>query len=140
VRFCHYARRDPCDNGGFGDIMRGLMNMGLWTVRTRYRSDVPKEELRRILMARSGKLVILAVDLDSWPEARGDAYHSVGVICGGGTGHLKGQVRTMDPIEHHYNFRDVDGVIAAAMEYGREHHDVPGTLDFIIATPPLEKR
>ena len=76
--------------------------------------------------------------MDSWPASNGDAYHSVGVICGQGTGQHKGKVRTMDPAEHAYRWRDVDGVIAAAMEYNREHHETPGTIDVLIVLPPRE--
>jgi hypothetical protein len=134
--FCRFARKDPRDNGGISDVMRGLTNMGL---RYLYKPDVPKADLRRVLMSPTGKLVMLEIDMDSWPESNGDAYHSVGVICGGGTGQNRGNVRTMDPAEHHYEWRDVDGVIAAAMEYNREHHETPGTIDALFVLPPQEK-
>lgn len=135
IRFCALARKSPCDNGGLSDMMRGLSNAGL---RFRYRADVPKAAVRRLLLARTGHLVALEIDMDSWPVSNGDAYHSVGVICGQGTGQRKGKVRTMDPAEHEYRWRDVDGVIAAAAEYNREHHETLGTIDVLVITPPKE--
>lgn len=135
--FCAQARKGPCDNGGISDMQRGLQNMSLYR-RARYRPDVPKDALRRTLLRRSGLLVALEIDMDSWPASSGDAYHSIGVICGQGEGPTKGKVRTMDPAEHEYRWRDVDGVIAAAALYNREHHELPGTIDALIVTPPLE--
>ena len=137
VTFCSRAGKSPCQNGGLSDMIRGLMTMDLWG-RCKYRADVPKADLRALLMRRSGALVALEIDMDSWPESNGDEYHSIGVICGGGTGPNKGQVKTMDPAEHRYNWRDVDGVIAAAAEYNREHRELPGTIDALIVLPPME--
>ena len=97
VTFCSRAGKSPCQNGGLSDMIRGLMTMDLWG-RCKYRADVPKADLRALLMRRSGALVALEIDMDSWPESNGDEYHSIGVICGGGTGPNKGQVKTMDPL------------------------------------------
>lgn len=133
VRFCALARKDPCENGGLSDMIRGLETAGQKYV---YRADVPKDEVRRILRSRTGKLVALEIDMDSWPASNGDAYHSIGVVCGIGTGKFAGKVKTMDPAEDNYRHRDLDGVLTAALEYNAEHHERPGTIDVLIVTPP----
>jgi hypothetical protein len=136
--FCRYASKSPCENGGIADMIRGLMHMGLWA-RCKSLENVDKFVLRKKLMARTGALVALEIDMDSWPASTGSVYHSVGVICGQGTGPNKGKVKTMDPAEHAYKWRDVDGVIAAAMEYNREHREVLGTIDALVVLPPMVK-
>lgn len=136
--FCAQARKSPCDNGGISDMQRGLQNMSLYH-RATYRPDIPKDVLRRSLLRRTGNLVALEIDMDSWPASNGDVYHSVGVICGQGDGQNKGKVKTMDPAEHEYRYRDVDGVIAAAMAYNVQHHETPGTIDALVVVPPMVK-
>jgi hypothetical protein len=125
--------------GGQWDAVKVLRKMGL-AKRARYYDDMPRRNLRKKLLRRTGNLVMLETDFENWidPEERGDFYHSIGVIAGAGTGKRRGKVLVMDPYEREkrYKWRDVDDVIDAAMEYAREHADAKGTCDVLIVTPP----
>ena len=132
-----------CQPGGMADWIRGLMAFEVWA-RGKARYDVPSEEVRRLLLQRSGKLMALETDFEDWPESsvcqpdfndRENAYHGIGVICGEGTGANKGKVRVMQPLCMGYRWVLVSEVMQAANTYNREHREVPGTLDFVIVTP-----
>ena len=136
-RFCAWPQA-TLHNGGISDVIRGLTNMGLWGRCIAYRADVPQGRRPPPAHGAHGRArQPWRSTWTRWPESNGDVYHSIGVICGQGTGPNKGQVKTMDPAEHRYNWRDVDGVIAAAAEYNREH-ETPGTIDALIGLPPME--
>src|SRR3972149_10555086 len=95
-----------CQPGGMADWIRGLMAAGGWG-RCKAPYDVPVDEVRRLLLRRSGALIALETDFEDWPEAsvcqpdfnaREDAHHGIGVICGEGTGPHRGEVRVMQPL------------------------------------------
>jgi hypothetical protein len=136
------AGRD-CQTGGLADMMRGLLNLGLWG-RAKYRDDVPTAELRTMLRRRNGALVALETDFDSYPDRSScqpgfDGNHSIGVVCGIGTGVHRGEVRVMDPLCRMYRWVDLDGVIASALEYNRDHGEKQNTVDLIVVLPPVER-
>lgn len=135
-----------CETGGLSDIIRGLMNMGLWGRRTRYRVDVPKADVRAFLMRRSGNVVCMETDFQDWPEVtvcqpsfndKDNAYHSIAVICGEGTGDNRHKVRVGNSLCQRWRWVDVDEVIHAAVVYNDEHRETRGTIDLIVVTPPL---
>jgi len=133
------ARKPRLSTGGIADTIRVLKRVGLWK-RGRYYEDMPRKNLRKKLLRRTGNLVMLETDFENWidPEERGNFYHSIGILCGNGTGKNRGKVLVMDPYEREkkYKWRDVDDVVAAAMEYAREHGDAKGTCDVLIITRP----
>lgn len=135
------ARKADCLPGGIADIVRVLMALGLWH-RAKYRADIPVAELRRMLLRRSGAVVMLETDFGSWPDEakcnQTDALHSVIVICGNGTGDKRGKVMTGDPLCARWRWTDVDGVLNAARAYNAGHHETPGTIDALIVLPPME--
>lgn len=146
TQFRAFARVPNCLPGGLADMMRGLMAMGLWG-RCKLRNDVPKDELRAMLMRRSGAVVALETDFQDWPEGtvcqpdfndRPNAYHSIAVLCGGGTGRQQGCVRVGNPLCMDWRWVDVDDVVHAVMVYNREHFETPGTADCIVVLPPQE--
>lgn len=147
TKFRALARKSgsPCQTGGLADMVRGLMNAGLWS-KGKYIADMPKADLRRMLLRRNGALVALETDFQDWPEATvcqpgyndlDDAYHSIGVICGEGKYKQKGKVLVENPLCKGYRWVDVDVVIEAVMTYNREHNERRGTADLIIVLPPM---
>lgn len=141
--FRRLARVTSCRPGGLGDIERGLRAQGLWG-RCKYREDVPRAEVKRLLLGNTRKLVAFETDFEKWPEEdicqpdfndREDAYHAVGVICSTQKMH-PGEVRVEDPLCHRYHWVDVDAVLRAARIYNYEHDEERGTMDFIVVIPP----
>jgi hypothetical protein len=135
---------NDCSTGGLADMIRGLTNMGLWG-RAKYRSDVPVDEMREMLRRRSGALVALETDFGSYPDKDScqsgfAGYHAIGVVAGAGTDKHRGEVRTMDPLCRDYRWVDIDGVLASALEYNRDHQEAKGTLDCIVVLPPFEEK
>lgn len=133
-----------CYTGGLADWVRGLMAYGVWG-RCKARYDVPSDEVRRLLLRRSGSLVALETDFEDWPESsvcqpdfndRANAYHGIGVVCGEGTGPHRGEVRVMQPLCTTYRWVAIEEVMQAANTYNREHREVKGTLDLVVVTPP----
>lgn len=142
-RFKAMKGGDECSTGGLADMERGLKNMDLWH-HARYIPNVPRETLRRMLMRRTGYLVAMETSFEAWPDRDKcqpgyDGYHSVGVVCGAGkTAKTRGDVRTMDPLCKDYRWTDVDGVIAAAIQYNNEHSgEIRSTVDIIVLIPRM---
>ena len=142
--FRRKAKAQGCRAGSLGDIVRGLMNMGLWKYRqARYIEDMTQERLRRRLKTRTGVLVLLETDFEVWPDGkscqpgftdRDDAYHMVGAVCGADK---QGRVMTMDPLCKRYRWTKIEDVIRAAVRYNDEHaHEKRGTVDVVLVFPP----
>lgn len=137
-----------CEPGGLADMIRGLMAMGLWN-RAKYHVDMPIADVRKLLLRRNGAHVALETDFEVWEDEksvclagyndREDAYHSIGVVAGEGTGRHRGEVRVMQPLCREYKWVDVDEVLHAAARYNKEHAETRRTLDLIVVTPPMVK-
>lgn len=125
-------------------MARGLGRKGLWK-RGRYIQDVPKAKIRERLLEDSGKLYAFETDFEVWPDRdscspsfsdQKNAYHSIGVVAGEGTGQNKDKVRVMDPLCGKIKWIGIDGVMASIMRYNAEHGESTGTADLIVLTPP----
>ena len=130
-----------CQLGGIADVQRGLANFDLRS-RMTYYADVPRAELRRKLLRRTGLVVVLECDFEAWPPEdncqpgfRG--YHTIAAICGDEAAH-RGEIRVADPLCRRYRWVKADGVLDAAQEYSREHRE-GASIDALVVTPPMEK-
>ena len=120
-----------CRTGGLGDIMRGLSAYG---IRFRMLHDVPKANARKRWASKtSTKLYAVETDFDRWPSDKKcgpySGYHMIGLAPGL---NKRKAVRTMDPNRcRKLKWVPVSDVLASALEYNREHHERPGTIDML---------
>jgi len=136
-QFRKKAQVPECLPAGLGNIERGMRRAGAWGRNCRSLIDVPKADVRKRLLTRSGRLVALETDFEDWPRpTAGDFYHMIGVVCGEGTKENRGKVRVMDPLENRIKWVGIDAVMQAANRYNNQHGEERGTLDLIVVTPP----
>lgn len=137
-RFVAGAGGDDCRPTGLGDVMHGLMRMGLWH-RCKLLYDLTPAEFRTLITRRDGRHIVVPTDFEKWPDRKCqpgyEGYHMVGIVAGNGTGSRRGTVLAMNPLCKAYTWVDTPQVIAAALEYSIEHGD-GRTVDCIVVTPP----